>query len=84
MRVWAGDKELDKDNASVAVVGKGHAFTIIEGDALKKYLDAIEVSACSPTQSNLFSHFWVGLMQPSDTWADEEIPVIAVEQSEMQ
>jgi hypothetical protein len=41
--VCAGDKELDKDNASVAVVGKGHALTVIEGEALQKYLDQIEV-----------------------------------------
>eukprot|EP00624_Nannochloropsis_granulata_P002523 evm.model.NODE_22739_length_5049_cov_18.659536.2 len=38
-----GDKELDKDNASVAVVGKDHPLQIIEGEALQKYLDAIEV-----------------------------------------
>lgn len=39
----AGDKELDKDNASVAVVGKDHPLQIIEGEALQQYLDAIEV-----------------------------------------
>jgi hypothetical protein len=42
--VTAGDKDLDNKNASVAVVGKDHPFTIIEGEALQKYLDAIEVS----------------------------------------
>ncbi|TFJ80039.1 hypothetical protein NSK_008597 [Nannochloropsis salina CCMP1776] len=39
----AGDKELSKDNASVAVVGKDHPLEIIEGEALQRYLDAIEV-----------------------------------------
>lgn len=39
----AGDKELDKDNASVAVVGKDHPLQIIEGEALQKYLDAVEL-----------------------------------------
>jgi 20S proteasome subunit alpha 6 len=38
-----GDKELSKDNASVAVVGKDHPLEIIEGEALQRYLDAIEV-----------------------------------------
>jgi 20S proteasome subunit alpha 6 len=39
----AGDKELDKENASVAVVGKDHPLQIIEGEALQKYLDAVEL-----------------------------------------
>ena len=38
-----GDKELDKENASVAVVGKDHPLQIIEGEALQKYLDAVEL-----------------------------------------
>ncbi len=39
----AGDKDLDKDNASIAVVGKDHPLQIIEGEALQKYLDAVEL-----------------------------------------
>lgn len=40
--------ELDNKNASVAVVGKGQPLEIIEGDALQKYLDAIEVEGNVP------------------------------------
>jgi hypothetical protein len=42
-RPTAGDKDLDKDNASIAVVGKDHPLQIIEGEALQKYLDAVEL-----------------------------------------
>ncbi|KAI9010673.1 20S proteasome subunit [Hyaloraphidium curvatum] len=36
------DKELNNLNTSVGVVGKDHPFTIIEGDALQRYLDMLE------------------------------------------
>lgn len=39
----AGDTELDSKNASISVVGADQALTIIEGAALQKYLDAVEV-----------------------------------------
>mmetsp|Transcript_2772 Transcript_2772/g.3947 ORF Transcript_2772/g.3947 Transcript_2772/m.3947 type:complete len:259 (+) Transcript_2772:63-839(+) len=44
-----GDKELDKFNASVAVVGKDTPFKIIENDEVKPYLDAIEVEGDGAT-----------------------------------
>lgn len=40
-----GDKELDKDNACVTVVGMGHDWEIIDGAALQTYLDQVEVAA---------------------------------------
>ena len=39
-----GEKEIDIDSASVAVVGAGHAFEMIEGERLQGYLDSVEVS----------------------------------------
>mmetsp|Transcript_35856 Transcript_35856/g.85485 ORF Transcript_35856/g.85485 Transcript_35856/m.85485 type:complete len:264 (+) Transcript_35856:120-911(+) len=38
-----GDGELTKENGSVAFVGKGENFTMIEGDELKPYLDRLEL-----------------------------------------
>jgi len=43
-----GDLELDNKNASVAVVGKRQPFEIIEGEALQRYLDLIEVEGNVP------------------------------------
>jgi 20S proteasome subunit alpha 6 len=39
----SGDVELDSKSASIAIVGKGTPFQIIEGSALQPYLDSIEV-----------------------------------------
>lgn len=39
----AGDAELDAKSASIAVVGEGHTFQLIEDAALQPYLDAIEL-----------------------------------------
>jgi len=41
----SADSELDVKSASVAVVGQGTPFEIIEGQPLQKYLDEIEVEA---------------------------------------
>lgn len=41
----SGDTELDSKSASVAIVGKGTPFMVIEGAALQPYLDSIEVEA---------------------------------------
>jgi 20S proteasome subunit alpha 6 len=35
------DKELNIHNTSLGIVGDGHAFEIIEGDALQRYLDLL-------------------------------------------
>ena len=35
--------ELTVDNASIVIVGKDQSFTLIEGEALKPYLDRLEV-----------------------------------------
>lgn len=40
-----GDDELTTENGSIAIVGKDQAFTLIEGDALKPYLDRLEIRA---------------------------------------
>lgn len=39
----AGDSELDAKSASISIVGEGHAFQLLEEDALQPYLDAIEL-----------------------------------------
>ena len=39
----SGDDELTVDNGSIAIVGKDQHFTLIEGEALKPYLDRLEV-----------------------------------------
>lgn len=39
----SGDGELTTENGSVAIVGKGENFTIIEGQELKPYLDRLEL-----------------------------------------
>lgn len=39
----AGDDKLTKENGSIAVVGKGESYTLIEGEALKPYLDRLEL-----------------------------------------
>lgn len=39
----ASDAELDQKSASIGIVGVDRPFTIIEGPALQRYLDAIEV-----------------------------------------
>lgn len=38
-----GDGELTKDNASIAVVGVGKDFELLEGDVLQPFLDQLEV-----------------------------------------
>jgi 20S proteasome subunit alpha 6 len=35
------DKELNINNTSLGIVGDGHAFEIVEGDALQRYLDLL-------------------------------------------
>lgn len=42
-----GDKDLDAKSASIAIVGEGRPFEIIEGEALQSYLDAIEAEGAS-------------------------------------
>jgi len=39
----SGDDELTTENGSIAIVGKGENFTIIEGQDLKPYLDRLEL-----------------------------------------
>ena len=39
----SGDTELTKENGSIAVVGIGENFTLIEGDELQPYLDRLEL-----------------------------------------
>lgn len=41
----SGDNELTTENGSIAVVGKDETYTLIEGDALKPYLDRLETKA---------------------------------------
>ena len=36
------EEELCADNAAVGMVGEGTPFTILEGDALQPYLDALK------------------------------------------
>ena len=43
------EDELSADNTAVGFVGKGTAFTILEGDALKPYLDALKEQDVPPT-----------------------------------
>ena len=38
-----GDGELNKDNGSIAVVGKDQKFLLIENDELSVYLDKLDV-----------------------------------------
>lgn len=35
------DKELTIHNTSLGIVGEGHAFEIVEGEALQRYLDLL-------------------------------------------
>eukprot|EP00540_Astrosyne_radiata_P004544 CAMPEP_0116840836 /NCGR_PEP_ID=MMETSP0418-20121206/10587_1 /TAXON_ID=1158023 /ORGANISM="Astrosyne radiata, Strain 13vi08-1A" /LENGTH=266 /DNA_ID=CAMNT_0004471189 /DNA_START=28 /DNA_END=828 /DNA_ORIENTATION=+ len=39
----SGDNELTKENASIAIVGVGEDFTLLEGDALQPFLDRLEL-----------------------------------------
>jgi 20S proteasome subunit alpha 6 len=39
-----GDDELTPENASVAYVGKDRKYTLLEGDALRPYLDRLETN----------------------------------------
>jgi 20S proteasome subunit alpha 6 len=39
------NKELDMQNTSIAIVGKDYSFTILEGDALKNHLNALEADS---------------------------------------
>jgi hypothetical protein len=38
-----GEKELDLQSVSVAVVGADQGFEMIEGERMQAYLDAVEV-----------------------------------------
>ena len=38
------EEELSADNAAIGVVGPGTAFTILEGEALQPYLDALKAT----------------------------------------
>ncbi len=40
---FSGDTDLDSKSASISIVGVDKKFEIIEGPAIQKYLDAIEV-----------------------------------------
>ena len=40
-----GDKELNKENACVSVVGVGHDWEVIDGAGVQSYLDQVEVAA---------------------------------------
>jgi hypothetical protein len=40
-----GEKELDLQSVSVAVVGADQGFEMIEGDRMQAYLDAVEVTS---------------------------------------
>ncbi|CAM9315133.1 unnamed protein product, partial [Sphacelaria rigidula] len=39
----SGDKELDAQGATLAIVGKDKAFQVLDGDELQPYFDAIEL-----------------------------------------
>jgi 20S proteasome subunit alpha 6 len=39
-----GDDELTPENASIAYVGRDNAYTLLEGEALRPYLDRLDVS----------------------------------------
>jgi len=41
----SGDLELNAENGSVAIVGRGDKFTIVEGKDLQPYLDRLELEA---------------------------------------
>lgn len=49
----AGDSDLDSKSASIAVVGKDHPFEIIEGDAIQRYLDAIEIEDSTEMEADV-------------------------------
>ena len=49
----AGDAELDAKGASIAVVGADRAFSIIEGEALQRYIDAIEVEQQADVEADV-------------------------------
>lgn len=38
------DKELNINNCSIAIVGKDHSFTSVEGGELQRWLDMLAVS----------------------------------------
>jgi 20S proteasome subunit alpha 6 len=40
----SGDDELTQDNGSIAIVGKGESFTLLEGAELQPYLDRLELN----------------------------------------
>jgi 20S proteasome subunit alpha 6 len=44
-----GDGELTKENGSIAIVGVGEVFTLIEGDDLQPYLDTLELEGATAT-----------------------------------
>jgi len=39
----SGDAELSKENGSVAIVGKGEKYVLLEGEELQPYLDRLEL-----------------------------------------
>lgn len=47
----SGDSELDVKSASVAIVGKDQPFTLIEGNALQRYLDEVTTEQDAPVDT---------------------------------
>lgn len=47
----SGDSELDVKSASLAVVGKDHPFSFIEGNALQRYLDEVTTEQDVPVEA---------------------------------
>lgn len=45
------DKELNINNCSIGVVGKGQDWHLIEGDRLKAYLDQLEAGTAPAASS---------------------------------
>jgi len=58
----SGDSELDTKSVSVAIVGNGKPFEIIEGPPLQKYLDAIEVEGEAEMDTEVF-------LETPDAWS---------------
>lgn len=49
----AGDAELDSKCASIAIVGVDRPFETIEGEAIQRYLDALEVDAAADVTADM-------------------------------
>ncbi len=50
---FSGDTELDNKSASISIVGVDRSFEIIEGPAIQKYLDAIEVEGDKDVETDV-------------------------------